>query len=160
MLEKAKQAGLNAISTYIPWNLHEPREGKWDLDGDKDLEGFLKLCKQMDLMVIAKPGPFIRSDWSFGGFPAWLHAKGVRHFRTSDATYMAAVDKWLDKSLGILARHQVGKGGTVFLVQIEDAFDLVPQDPAYLRHLENKFKKKLSVPVYSTWPIRLPAAVL
>jgi beta-galactosidase len=148
VLEKALQAGLNAISTYIPWNLHEPREGKWDFEGEQDLEAFLKLCKQMGLMVIAKPGPFIRSDWSFGGFPAWLHAKGVRHFRTSDATYMAVVDKWLDKSLGILARHQWGKGGTVILVQIEDAFDLAPQDPAYLRHLENKFKKKLSVPVY------------
>lgn len=148
VLAEAKQAGLNAISTYIPWNVHEPAEGKWRFDGDQDLEAFLKLAKQMDLLVIAKPGPFIRSDWSFGGFPAWLHAKGVKHFRTSDATYMAAVDKYLDKMLGVLARNQVGKGGTVFLVQIEDAFDLVPQDPAYLRHLENKFKKKLSVPVY------------
>ncbi|HXC64336.1 MAG TPA: beta-galactosidase, partial [bacterium] len=148
VLTQAKQAGLNAISTYIPWNVHEPAEGKWRFDGDADLEGFLKLAKQMDLLVIAKPGPFIRTDWSFGGFPAWLHAKGVRHFRTSDATYMAAVDGYLEKMLGLLARHQVGKGGTVFLVQIEDAFDLVPQDPAYLRHLENKFKKKLTIPVY------------
>ena len=148
VLTQAKQAGLNAVSTYIPWNVHEPAEGKWDFAGEADLEGFLKLAKQMDLLVIAKPGPFIRSDWAFGGFPAWLHGKGVRHFRTSDATYMAAVDTYLDKVLGVLARHQVGKGGNVFLVQIEDAFDLVPQDPAYLRHLENKFKKKLTVPVY------------
>ncbi|HXB97352.1 MAG TPA: beta-galactosidase, partial [bacterium] len=136
VLTQAKQAGLNAISTYIPWNVHEPVEGKWRFDGDADLEGFLKLAKQMDLLVIAKPGPFIRTDWSFGGFPAWLLAQGVRHFRTSDATYMAAVDSYLEKMLGLLARHQVGKGGNVFLVQIEDAFDLVPQDPAYLRHLE------------------------
>lgn len=148
VLAEARQAGLNAISTYIPWNVHEPVEGKWRFDGDHDLEGFLKLAKQAGLWVIAKPGPFIRSDWSFGGFPAWLHAKGVHHFRTSDATYMAAVDKYLDRMLGLLARHQAGKGGNVFLVQIEDAFDLVPQDPAYLRHLENKFKKRLSVPVY------------
>src|SRR5665213_2470836 len=147
-LANAKQAGLNAISTYIPWNVHEPLEGKWNFEGDADLEEFLKLAKQHDLLVIAKPGPFIRTDWSFGGFPTWLHAKGVKHFRTSDATYMAVVEKYLDKILGLLARHQVGKGGTVFLVQIEDAFDLVPQDPAYLRHLENKFKKKLQVPGY------------
>lgn len=147
-LASAKQCGLNAVSTYIPWNVHEPIEGKWNFDGDADLEEFLKLAKQMDLLVVAKPGPFIRTDWSFGGFPVWLHAKGVRHFRTSDATYMAVVDKYLDKILGLLARHQVGKGGSLFLVQIEDSFDLAPQDPAYLRHLENKFKKKLQVPVY------------
>lgn len=148
VLEEAKACGLNAISTYIPWNLHEPKEGKWDFAGDKDLEGFLKLCKQLGLLVIAKPGPYIQAEWNFGGFPSWLHAKGVRHFRVSDAMYMGAVDKYLDKILGLLARHQVGKGGTVFLVQIEDRFDEAPQDPAYLRHLENKFKKKLSLPVY------------
>ncbi len=147
-LAAARQCGLNAVSTYIPWNVHEPAEGKWHFDGDADLEEFLHLARQMDLLVVAKPGPFVRTDWSFGGFPVWLHAKGVRHFRTSDANYMAAVDRYLDKILGLLARNQVGKGGTVFLVQIEDAFDLAPQDPAYLRHLENKFKKKLQVPVY------------
>jgi hypothetical protein len=148
VLAQAKQTGLNSISTYIPWNVHEPVEGQWCWSEEADLEGFLKLAKSMDLLVIAKPGPFIRTDWSFGGFPAWLHALGVRHLRTSDATYMAAVDKYLDKMLSVLARHQISKGGNIFLVQIEDAFDLVPQDPAYLRHLENKFKKKLSVPVY------------
>ncbi len=147
-LEAAKDCGLNAVSTYIPWNVHEPAEGKWNFEGNADLEEFLKIAKQLGLLVVAKPGPFIRSDWSFGGFPTWTHAKGVRHFRTSDATYMAEVDHWLDKILGLLARHQVGKGGCVFMVQIEDAFDLVPQDPAYLRHLENRFKKKLQVPVY------------
>ncbi len=87
MLEKPKQGRtLNAISTYIPWNLHEPREATSDFEGDNDLEGFLKLCKQLNLMVIAKPGPLHPQRLSYGGFPAWLHAKGVRHFRTSDAT--------------------------------------------------------------------------
>ena len=148
VLQEAKNCGLNAISTYIPWNFHEIAEGKWNFKDDHDLEGFLKLCKQMGLWVIAKPGPYIRAEWDFGGFPAWLHAKGVRHFRTSDLTYMNAADRYLDKVLAILARQQVNKGGPVFLVQIEDTFDEAPQDPAYLRHLEHKFKKKLGVPVY------------
>ncbi len=144
----AQQAGLNAISTYIPWNFHEPQEGKWNFKDDHDLEAFLKLCKQHKLYVIAKPGPFIRSGWTFGGFPPWLHAKGVKHFRTSDISYMNAVDKYLDKVLGLLAKYQVNKGGPVFLIQIEDTFDEAPQDPAYLRHLEHKFKKRVTVPLY------------
>ena len=148
VLQEVKNCGLNAISTYIPWNFHEPVEGKWDFKGDRDLEAFLKLCKKKDLLVIAKPGPFIRAEWDFGGFPAWLHAQGVKHFRTSDVTYMSAVDKYLDKILSLLARYQVNKNGPVFLVQIEDTFDEAPQDPAYLRHLESKFKKKLTVPLY------------
>ncbi|MES2200749.1 MAG: beta-galactosidase, partial [candidate division FCPU426 bacterium] len=148
VLQEAKNCGLNAISTYIPWNFHEVAEGKWNFKDDHDLEAFLKLCKQLKLWVIAKPGPYVRAEWNFGGFPAWLHAKGVRHFRTSDLTYMNAVDRYLDKVLPILAKNQLNRGGSVFLVQIEDTFDEAPQDPAYLRHLENKFKKRLTVPVY------------
>ncbi len=148
VLEAAKASGLNAISTYIPWNFHEPREGKWDFAGDHDLEAFLKLCRQQGMLVVARPGPYICAEWDFGGFPAWLHAKGVKHLRTSDVTYMGVVDRYLDKVLSILARHQVSKGGPVFLVQIENEFDHAPQDPAYLRHLEHKFKKKLSVPLF------------
>ena len=148
VLQEAKNCGLNAISTYIPWNFHEPAEGKWNFKDDHDLEAFLKLCKQLKLWVIAKPGPYIRAEWNFGGFPAWLHAKGVRHFLTSDLTYMNAVDRYLDKVLPILAKNQLNRGGSVFLVQIEDTFDEAPQDPAYLRHLENKFKKRLTLPVY------------
>jgi beta-galactosidase len=147
-LNEIKNCGLNAVSTYIPWNFHEPQEGKWDFKGDRDLEAFLKLCKQLKLLVIAKPGPFIRSEWNFGGFPAWLHSKEVMHLRTSDSKYLQAVDHYLDKILAILARHQVSKNGPVFLVQIEDTFDQAPQDPAYLKHLENRFKKKLSCPLY------------
>jgi hypothetical protein len=148
VLQQARAAGLNAISTYIPWNYHELAEGKWDFKDDRDLEGFLKICKQVGLLVIARPGPYICAEWNFGGFPSWLHSKGIKHYRTSDTSYLAPVDAYLEKVLGILSRHQVNRGGPVFLVQIENEFDYAPQDPAYLRHLENKFKKKLSIPLF------------
>ena len=81
-------------------------KAKWNFKDDHDLEAFLKLCKQLKLWVIAKPGPYIRAEWNFGGFPAWLHAKGVRHFRTSDLTYMNAVDRYLDKVLPLILGRQ------------------------------------------------------
>lgn len=148
VLLHAKSAGLNAVCIIIPWNFHEAREGKWDFKGDHDLEAFLKLCKRMKLLVIARPGPYICAEWTFGGFPDWLHAKGIKEYRNSDPSYLALVDKYLDKILGILARNQVDRGGPVFLVQIENEFDYGPQDPAYLRHLLRKFKQKLSVPLF------------
>ena len=40
VLQEAKNCGLNAISTYIPWNFHEPAEGKWNFKEDHDLEAF------------------------------------------------------------------------------------------------------------------------
>ena len=41
-LTKASRGGLNCIETYVPWNLHEPEEGQWDFDGDKDVVEFIK----------------------------------------------------------------------------------------------------------------------
>ena len=30
-LRKLKAMGCNTVETYIPWNIHEPKEGKYDL---------------------------------------------------------------------------------------------------------------------------------
>jgi len=32
-LERLKAAGMNAVSTYIPWVWHEPEEGRFDFTG-------------------------------------------------------------------------------------------------------------------------------
>ena len=40
-LDKAVAFGLNTIETYIPWNLHEPRPGKYCFEGIADVEKFI-----------------------------------------------------------------------------------------------------------------------
>jgi beta-galactosidase len=54
-LQKAKDAGLNAVSTYIPWDWHEEKEGQFDFEGkthpQKDLLHWLDLCKEFGLMA-------------------------------------------------------------------------------------------------------------
>lgn len=37
-LLKMKACGLNTLTTYVPWNLHEPERGKFDFSGNLDLE--------------------------------------------------------------------------------------------------------------------------
>ena len=74
-LLKAKRGGLNCISTYIAWNFHEPREGQWELSGDHDVVSFVKLAGELGLYVILRPGPYICSEWDFGGLPGWLTTK-------------------------------------------------------------------------------------
>lgn len=60
----------------MPWNLHEPRLGEYDFgEGQNDLSAFLnvtafvEMARQEDLFVILRPGPFICSEWDFGGLP-------------------------------------------------------------------------------------------
>lgn len=140
-LEKAKACGLNTVQTYVAWNWHEPADGVFDFSGDRDLEGFLSLCEDLGLYVVARPGPYICAEWDFGGFPAWLLTKrgiAIRHY---DPVYLKHVDRWFEQLIPVIARHQVSRGGTVILVQIENELgNVVPESgdaAAYMDHLRS-----------------------
>ena len=75
-LRKLRATGANTIETYVPWNLHEPERGVFDFgDGGRDFSAFLNLrrfveiAKEEDLLVLFRPGPYICSEWDFGGLP-------------------------------------------------------------------------------------------
>ena len=62
--------------SYIPWNLHEPEKGVYDFgQGNNDMSPFLdlvtfiKIAQEEDLFVLFRPGPYICSEWDFGGLP-------------------------------------------------------------------------------------------
>jgi len=61
---------------YVAWNLHESQKDVFDFgDGDNDMSFFLdlvsyiKIAQEEDLFVIFRPGPYICSEWDFGGLP-------------------------------------------------------------------------------------------
>ena len=69
-LEKLKALGCNTVETYVPWNLHEPREGRFEFGGMADMTGFLSLAAQLGLYAIVRPSPYICAEWEFGGLPS------------------------------------------------------------------------------------------
>ncbi|KAH9590817.1 Beta-galactosidase-1-like protein [Schistosoma haematobium] len=64
-LLKMKAAGLDAIQIYVPWNFHQPEKDVYDFDGDRNLGRFLELASSLDLLVIARVGPYICAEWDF-----------------------------------------------------------------------------------------------
>lgn len=48
---------------YVPWNFHEPVQGMYSFEGDRDLEHFLHLANETGLLVILRPGPYICAEW-------------------------------------------------------------------------------------------------
>nr|XP_043617273.1 beta-galactosidase 17 [Erigeron canadensis] len=135
-LLRAKALGLNAIQTYVPWNLHEPKEGQLDFSGIADIVSFLELCHKLDLLVMLRPGPYICAEWDFGGFPAWLLTKQPAiKLRSSDPTYLALVDSWWGILLPKIAHLLYHKGGPIIMVQIENEFGSYGDDKDYLHHL-------------------------
>jgi hypothetical protein len=121
-LLKAKRAGLNCITTYVPWNFHEPAEGQWDFHGDRDVASFIRLAGELGLYVIVRPGPYICSEWDFGGLPSWLTAKSGMSVRTNNAAYMHYFDKYFAQLLPRIADLQVTRNGPIILIQNENEF--------------------------------------
>lgn len=61
-LRTMRSAGLNAVTTYVEWSLHNPIDGVYNWKGIGDLERFIQLAIQEDLLVILRPGPYICAE--------------------------------------------------------------------------------------------------
>ena len=140
-LDLVRDSGYRMIDLYVHWGFHEPLPGQIDLTSpERDLQRFLDLAAQRDLLVMARPGPYICSETDGGGLPWWLHgdAPGApAALRTADADYLAAVDRWFDAVMPILAESQLTRGGPVALVQIGNELDFFdcPDPEQYMAHL-------------------------
>ncbi|MCL2322291.1 MAG: beta-galactosidase, partial [Oscillospiraceae bacterium] len=125
-LQKMKTMGANLISVYIPWNLHEPKEGLQHWDGDYDLDRFLTLCEDYGLYVLIKPGPYICAELDFGGHPDWLIpkiARGEFRIRTLDKGYLDLCRLWYESCAKQIKKHLITNGGTIIAAQIENEYD-------------------------------------
>ncbi|CAG9856740.1 unnamed protein product [Phyllotreta striolata] len=150
-LRQFRAAGLNTVETYIPWNLHEPQSGLYDFgNGGSEmedflhLEEFLKLAQREDLFVILRPGPYICSEYNFGGYPSWLLREKPMGFRTDEENYIKFVTRYYNVLLPLLERYQFTKNGPVIMFQIENEYGYVRYGsfvPSrnYLRILRNLY---------------------
>src|SRR4051812_41120225 len=58
-MRKAKAMGLNTLTTYVFWDVHEPTPGHFDFAGNNDLVEYLHIAQQEGLYVILRPGPYV-----------------------------------------------------------------------------------------------------
>eukprot|EP00794_Sanderia_malayensis_P003774 gene3774-4297_t len=144
-LNKFRAAGLNAVQTYVAWNMHELEKGKYNFNGICDIVKFIKLAKANDLLVIIRAGPYICAEWEFGGFPAWLLKNRSVILRSSkDKNYLNAVDSWLGVLLPMLKPFLYSNGGPIISFQVENEYgSYYTCDHVYMNHLRETFIKYL-----------------
>ena len=140
-LRKLKACGFNTVETYIPWNLHEPKEGEFVFDGIADIERFLQTAAKYDLHVILRPSQYICAEWEFGGMPSWLLKDRNISLRCADPQYLEKVDRYFKVLIPKLAKYQCTKGGPVIMCQIENEYGSYGNDKEYLEFLERKMRE-------------------
>ena len=124
-LKKAKAMGLNTICTYLFWNVHEPQPGKWDFEGTADFVAFIKACQEEGLYVLVRPGPYVCTEWEFGGFPGWLLADPQTVVRSTDPKFLkpAIESEFTNGSAWQEIRFATPLTGRYFALESLDAYD-------------------------------------
>jgi beta-galactosidase len=131
-LKMARAMGLNAITTYVFWNLHEPTPGVYDFSGNNDVAEFIREAQQEGLYVILRPGPYVCAEWEFGGYPAWLLKDPTTVVRSPDPKFMLPAVRWIKRLGQELSPLQIGNGGPILLVQVENEYGSFGSDHAYM----------------------------
>ncbi len=127
VLDRVVDLGLKFVSTYVPWNYHEIRQGVYDFNGrtspQRDLEGFLELCERKSLYVLIRPGPYIYSEMPWAGVPEY-----AARYHRMHPKFLEYAEKWINAVSKVIIRHQYDNG-CIVLLQVDNEID--PWEWAY-----------------------------
>ncbi len=138
---KARAMGLNTITTYVFWNLHEPRPGVYDFAGQNDIAEYIREAQQEGLNVILRPGPYVCAEWELGGYPSWLLKDRNVILRSSEPGYTAEVERWFTRLGKEITPLLLRNGGPIIAVQVENEYGSFGDDHAYMQALKKLLEK-------------------
>lgn len=154
---KAKNAGLNCISSYIPWIWHEPKDGFFDFTGEtlkeRNLLHFIDLVNKHGLFFIARVGPYFNAELIFDGLPTWLvknkklkllSPKIPHFFSYLDPEFLDYVARWYSALLPHIAQRQITRNGNIIFIQLCNEIGVLNwlnKQPDLTENAENLFEK-------------------
>jgi beta-galactosidase len=133
---KARAMGLNTLTLYSFWNLHESRPGVYDFSGQNDIAAFIRKAQEEGLHVILRPGPYVCAEWELGGYPSWLLKDRNLVLRSTDPKYRAAEQRWFTRLAKEITPLLQKNGGPIIAVQIENEYGALGEDLNYLRNVK------------------------
>ncbi len=148
---KLKAMGCNCVETYCAWNMHEKVPGEYDFTGNLDIARFIETARELDLMVIVRPGPYICAEWEFGGLPWWIQCHENMEIRCMNPEYIQCFDRYLDQLCQQIRPLLCTNGGPVIMVQCENEYGYYGDDRAYLNYLKEGFiRRGIDVPLFTS----------
>ncbi|KAH8589576.1 beta-galactosidase [Bisporella sp. PMI_857] len=123
VFQKVKALGFSGVSFYTNWALMEGAPGEFRADGVFALEGFFDAASQSGIYLLARPGPYINSEVSGGGYPGWVsRIKGP--IRTNATDWHDATRNYIKRVGAIISKAQITNGGPVILFQPENEYTI------------------------------------
>ncbi len=136
-LSKLKAAGYNAVDIYFCWAYHSTEPGKYDFTGIRDIRVLLDIAAELEMYVIARPGPYINAEVSLGGLPAWLLNQPDIHLRNRkdgdfvySEVFMKYLREWYSRIIPILNEYH-----NIIAFQVENEYFTNEAEPDYIQEL-------------------------
>jgi len=141
-LLKMKASGVNMVSTYVMWSLHEEIEGQENWSGNHDLRKFILLCAELRMQVHLRMGPYCNAEIQHGALPDWIVNNKALVTRSNDPLYLNYSRKWYQSVYKQVKGLFYKSGGPIIAVQLENEF---VKKGLVISHLLNL--KKLAVDI-------------
>ena len=120
-LKKMKAGGISVVATYVFWNMHEFKEGKFDWSEDLNVRLFTELCAKNGLKVLMRIGPFAHGEIRNGGLPDWLYGRPI-DVRSNDQMYLYYVNRLYQEIGKQLNGLMFKDNGPIVGVQLENEY--------------------------------------
>ncbi|XP_078028266.1 beta-galactosidase-1-like protein 2 isoform X4 [Epinephelus lanceolatus] len=141
-LMKMKASGINTLTTYVPWSLHQPEREVFNFHTQLDLVAYINLAAELGLWVIFRPGPYISSELDLGGLPSWLLRDGSMKLRTTYPGFTQAVSTFFDQLIPKVVPLQFKKGGPIIAVQVENEYGSFAKDESYMLFIKEALQSR------------------
>lgn len=151
IFRKMRAMGLNCVETYCAWNIHEKKIGEYDFTGNLDIAEFIRTAEKEGLMVIVRPGPYICSEWEFGGLPWWLQTMDDMEIRCLNPVYMEHFTRYLKRVFEEIRPLLFTNGGPIIMLQCENEYGYYGDDKEYMKRLYQIYRENgIDVPLFTS----------
>lgn len=151
-LLKMRDCGINTVATYVFWNYHEEEKNAFDFRGNKDIAAFLKICRDINMPVILRIGPWCHGEVIRGGFPKRINLLPKK--RCDDPKYLGEVrDYWTGLYKEIKPYLD---GETIIGIQLENEYTGSTEHIRTLRKIAEKIGFKVPFFTMTAWPSGKP----
>jgi beta-galactosidase len=88
-----------------------------------------------------RPGPYCCAEYDFGGIPPYLLRHPDLKVRCLDPRYTSAAERYCQALAKVIHPWQVTEGGPILMLQVENEYGSYANDRAYLRWLQDLWRK-------------------
>lgn len=136
-LLKMKASGINIVSTYVLWSVHEELEGQQIWNGNRNLRNFVRLCNDLGLLVHLRIGPYCNAEIVHGGLPDWIVRDKRFRIRSNDPLYLEYVKRWYASIYEQVKGMLYKDGGPIYAIQLENEYVTKGMVVSHLMNLKN-----------------------